>query len=129
MLLVETVFLAIEKQFFPSARYSWLCKQFLTSSSFRFVETDFLSSEKSILLFKGLFKFLKFGVSNFLRETLFLLVETVFWLMEVGFFHFSDTPASESYFSSSGNVFLTEFFILYGGDGFCASTSRYRHGN
>ena len=34
------------------------------------------------------------------------------------FFHFSDTPASESYFLSSGNVFLNEFFILYRGDGF-----------
>ena len=29
-----------------------------------------------------------------------------------------DTPASESYFSSSGNVFLNKFFISYGEDGF-----------
>ena len=34
------------------------------------------------------------------------------------FFHFSDTPARESYFLSSGNVFLNEFFVPYGGDGF-----------
>ena len=47
-----------------------------------------------------------------------MLVEFDFVLMEVNFFHFSDTPASESYFSSSGNVFLNEFFILYDEDGF-----------
>ena len=29
-----------------------------------------------------------------------------------------DTRASESYFSSSGNVFLNKFFISYGEDGF-----------
>ena len=34
------------------------------------------------------------------------------------FFQFSDTPASERYFLSSGNVFLNKFFISYGGDGF-----------
>ena len=38
--------------------------------------------------------------------------------MEVNFFHFSDTPASERYFLSSGNVFLNEFYIPYGGDRF-----------
>ena len=37
--------------------------------------------------------------------------------MEVNFFHFPDTLVSESYFSSSGNVFLNEFFIPYGGGG------------
>ena len=47
-----------------------------------------------------------------------MLVEFDFVLMEVNFFHFSDTPASKSYFSSSGNVFLNEFFILYDEDGF-----------
>ena len=31
-----------------------------------------------------------------------------------------DTPANESYFSSSGNVFLNKFFISYGEDGFFA---------
>ena len=34
------------------------------------------------------------------------------------FFHFSDTPANESYFLPSGNVFLNEFLIPYGGYGF-----------
>ena len=38
--------------------------------------------------------------------------------MEVFFSHFSDTPASESYFLSSGNVFLNKFFIPYGGEPF-----------
>ena len=38
--------------------------------------------------------------------------------MEVDIFHFSDTPASERYFLSSGNVFLNEFFSPYGRDGF-----------
>ena len=38
--------------------------------------------------------------------------------MEVNFLHFSDTPAGERYFSSSGNVFLNEFYIPYGEDGF-----------
>ena len=38
-------------------------------------------------------------------------------------FSFLDTPASESYFLSSENVFLNEFFIPYGGDGFlCLET-------
>ena len=41
-------------------------------------------------------------------------METIFWLVEV---NFSDTPASEMSLSC-GNVFLNEFFILYGGDGF-----------
>ena len=39
----------------------------------------------------------------------------IFWL-EVNFFHFKDTPASERYFLSNGNVFLNEFFIPYDGD-------------
>ena len=34
------------------------------------------------------------------------------------FFYFSDTPASESYFLPSENVFLNEFFIPFGGYGF-----------
>ena len=38
--------------------------------------------------------------------------------MEVSFLDFSDTPTGERYFSSSGNVFLNEFYIPYGGDGF-----------
>ena len=54
-----------------------------------------------------------------------MLVEFDFVLMEVTFFHFSDTPASESYFSSSGNVFLNEFFILYDEDGFLSCGNRF----
>ena len=38
--------------------------------------------------------------------------------MEIDFFHFSGTPVRESYFSSSGEIVLNEFFIPYSGDGF-----------
>ena len=49
------------------------------------------------------------------QQTLFLLVETNFWLVELFFFlHFSDTPANGRCFLSSGNVFLNELFISYG---------------
>ena len=34
------------------------------------------------------------------------------------FLYFSDTPASESYFLPSENVFLNEFSIPFGGYGF-----------
>ena len=55
------------------------------------------------------FIILKFGVSNHSKS---------FWLVEVNFFHFSDTPASERYSLSSGNVLLNQFAIPYGGDRF-----------
>ena len=45
-------------------------------------------------------------------------METDFLAKEVFFFHFSDAPAGERYFLSSGNVYINEFFIVYGGDGF-----------
>ena len=73
LLPVETVFMPSEKQFFTFVRYSWLWKEFssqvetyfLTGSPFQLVETDFLFSGNSILLFITLLKFLKFGGSNF----------------------------------------------------------------
>ena len=108
MLLVETVFLASEKQFFylsdvPGCEnclfVKW--KHFLTKASFLLVETDFLSSGKSIL---------KFGGGNS------CLLKLIFWLVELTFSHFTDTPSSESYFLSSGNGFLNESSNLYGGD-------------
>ena len=40
----------------------------------------------------------------------------IFSLVEVNFFRFLDTPATESKISSSGNVFLNELFITYCGD-------------
>ena len=46
--------------------------------SFRLVETNFLSSRNSIVLFRALLENLKFEGSSFLGETLFLLVETDF---------------------------------------------------
>ena len=45
-------------------------------------------------------------------------METDFLASGSFFSDFSDTPASEKYFLSSGNVFLNKFFIPYGGDGF-----------
>ena len=45
-----------------------------------------------------------------------LLLEMILWLLEFIFSHFSDTPFSESYFPSSGNVFLNESSNPYGGD-------------
>ena len=81
-------------------------------SSFRLVETDFLSSGKSIFLFRALLKLLKFGGGNS------CLWKLIFWLVELIFSHFSDTPSSESYFPSSGNVFLNESSNPYGGDAF-----------
>ena len=45
-------------------------------------------------------------------------METNFLASRSYFSQFSDTHASESYFSSSRNVFLNEFFIPYGEDGF-----------
>ena len=47
--------------------------------------------------------------ATFLRETLFLRVEAVFWLVEIKFFHFSDTPASEGNFCLAKTCFRTNF--------------------
>ena len=85
---------------------------FLTNSSFRLAKTEFLSSEKSIFLFRAFLKLLKFGVDNS------CLWKLIFWLVELIFSHFSDTPPSESYFPSSLNVFLNESSSPYGGDTF-----------
>ena len=101
MLLEETVFLTIEKPFFLSIRYSRQLKQFLlrgkfflTNSSIPPVETNFLFSRKSIVLFRALLKILKFGGGKLFKRNL------SFWPVEVNFFHFSDNPASERYFLS-----------------------------
>ena len=119
LLLVQTVFLASEKQFFshflanPGCKHSLSVKWkgiLLMISSFRLVETYFLSSGKSIFLFRALLKLLKFGCGNSWMWKL------IFWLVELIFSHFSDTPSSENYFLSSGNVFLKEFPNRYGGD-------------
>ena len=45
-------------------------------------------------------------------------METDFLTSRVKFFQFSDTTASESYFLSSEDVVLNEFFTPNGGDGF-----------
>ena len=45
-----------------------------------------------------------------------LLLEMILWLLEFIFSHFSDTPSSENYFPSSGNVFLNESSNPHGGD-------------
>ena len=90
---------------------------FLMNSSFRLVETNFLSSRNSIVLFRALLKVL--GVATFLRETYYFCSwKLIFWLVKVNFFHFLGTPASERYFLSGENVFLHKFFIPYRGGGF-----------
>ena len=85
---------------------------FSTNSSFRLVETDFLSSGNNNFLFRALLKLLKFGGSNS------CLWKLIFWLGELIFSHFSDNPSSESYFSSSGNIFLNESSNPYCGSSF-----------
>ena len=85
---------------------------FLTNSSFRLAKMEFLSSEKSIFLFRAFLKLLKFGGDNS------CLWKLIFWLVELIFTHFSDTPPSESYFPSSVNVILNESSSRYGGDTF-----------
>ena len=66
---------------------------------------------------RALLKFLKFGGSNFFKEKPYSYsLKMIFWPVEANFLHFSDTPTGERYFSSSGNVFLNEFYIPYGGD-------------
>ena len=88
---------------------------FLTNSSFLLLETDFLSSENSVLPYKALLEFLKFGGSNFFKEKPYTRGNWFSGLWK--FFNFLDTPASETYFSPSGNIVLNEFFIPYGEDG------------
>ena len=85
---------------------------FLTYSSLWLVKKDFLSRRNSIFLFRVLLKLLKFGGGKS------CLWKLIFRLVELFFLHFSDfsiTPSSESYFPSSGNVFLNESSNPYGG--------------
>ena len=103
MLLVKTISLAGEKQFFRQVEM-----YFLSNSWFRIVETDFLSSGKSIFLFRVLLKLE-------IRRWQFLLVETDFLASRTFYPHFSDTLSSESYFPPSGSVFLSESSNLHGG--------------
>ena len=59
-LLVDTILQIRCKPILFHFFYSWQRKQFS-----RLVETDFLSSGKSIFLFRALLKLLKFGADNF----------------------------------------------------------------
>ena len=59
LLVVKTVFISSRNEFF-------------TDSLFRLVEMDFLSNGDSIPLFRALFKFLKFGGSNFFERHIIL---------------------------------------------------------
>ena len=54
----------------------------------------------------------------FQRKPYYCLLKLIFWLLEDNFINFLDTPATESYFSSSRNEFLNKFFIPYGADHF-----------
>ena len=91
LVLVETVFLASKRQFFPLFRYSWLWKQFLrevetyflTNYSFQLVKRDFLSCGKSIFFFIQ-----NFAEAFEIWRCQFLLVSTdilIFWLAELIF--------------------------------------------
>ena len=96
-----------------SVRRNKVNKNFWTVfSSFRLVETDFLSSGKSIFLFRAFLKLLKFGDGNS------CIWKLIFWLVGLIFSHFSDTRSSEGYFSSNVNAFLNESSNLNGGHAF-----------
>ena len=57
---------------------------FLMNSSFRLVKTDFMSSGKSIFLFRALLKLLKFGgVTSCLWKLIFQLVELIFPICQI----------------------------------------------
>ena len=123
LFLVKTDFWLAKNSFTHFVKYFWLSKQFLRQvemyssliySSFRQVETDFLSMETVFFYPEFRWSFRNSGVATFLREPLNLLVGTDFLADENQFFHFFDTSASESYFSSSGNIFFREerLFLL-----------------
>ena len=64
LLLLETVFLASNSWlYFPSDRE-------ITNSLSSLLETDFVSTGSSILLFRALLKFWKFGGGNFFKGNL-----------------------------------------------------------
>ena len=63
-------------------------------------------------LHNALLILLKFGGGNS------CLWKLILWIVELIFSHFSDTPSSENYFPSNGNIFLNESFNSYGGDAF-----------
>ena len=90
------------------------------NSPFLRVETNFLFSWKSILLFRDFFLLEEIGKSNLWKKTLFLLVKTDFLASgNLFFLPFSGTPATVSFiFPSHGNVFLNESWILISRNGF-----------
>ena len=76
LLLVETVFLASKKPFFIYQIFQAVKtvspkgNVFLTNFSFWLVETNFLSSRNSSVLFRALLKILKFGGSKLFKRNL-----------------------------------------------------------
>ena len=118
LLLVETIFWLLKNRFFIYHIFQVVKSVSPERNDFL---TNFLTNRKGIVLFRALLKILKFGGNNTSKTNLvFCSGRLIFWLVEVNFFHFSGTPASERYFLSSGNVYLYEFFSPYGGDGFSA---------
>ena len=100
MLSICQIFLAVETVLFHQAE-----TYFLTNSSFRLGDTDFLSGGKS---------FFKSFVEAFeIWRWQFLLVETDFLASRNFFSPFLRYPSSESYFLSSEKVFLNESSIPY----------------
>ena len=71
LLLLVTVFLASEKQFFSIYQIFLAVKTVFQSSGNVFFNEFFIpASGNSILLFRALLKFLKFGGSNFFKKNL-----------------------------------------------------------
>ena len=91
---------------------------FLTNSSFRLAETNFLSSRNSIVLFRVLLKILKFGGSNLFKRNLISARENLFFSQQKLIFYNFQILLLVKAILSSGKVFLNEFFIPYGGEGF-----------
>ena len=71
---------------------------------------EFSVSQKPHCLFRVLSKILNLGLATFfLKKLIFDRGNCFFGQQNLIFFHFSDTPANERYFVSSGNIFFTQY--------------------
>ena len=101
-----------KKQFFS------IVETHFSISFMRLVQTDFLFSRKCIFLVR-LFcsqqkPLLELGVNSLKKELILASGKLIFQLVKtILFLHFSETPASDSFFPSSGNVCFNK--ILHSG--------------
>ena len=72
-------------------------KRFLKNSSFRLLETNFLSSRNSIALFRALEDFKIRSQQHFLEKPYFCSWKLIFRVVEVNYFYFSNILASERF--------------------------------